>query len=158
MFCSRSSLKRRAPTMVDKNPTSQAKSSRKELPLWGSMLLLISAIVACSIGGVFMRKFWHERQTGKESLNWPQTEGVVTKCEYHHSRRGGNARISYRYAVGGKAYSSAQVDVAKDYLLNEPKAFWISIRPEQRFRFTTILTIRKSLCSCPELTRKTLPY
>jgi hypothetical protein len=109
--------------MVGKAPTSQTKSSRKELPLWGSILLLISAIVACSIGGVFMRKFWHERQAGKESLNWPQTEGVVTRCEYHQRRRDAHARISYQYDVGGKAYSSVQVDVAKDYLLIEPKAF-----------------------------------
>ena len=87
------------------------------------MLLLFFAIVTCSIGGLFISKLWRERQTGKESLNWPQTEGLVMRCEYNHSKRNPNARISYLYKVDGKKYHSEQVTVANEFMIYDPRIF-----------------------------------
>lgn len=99
------------------------KPGRNELPLWGSVLVLVFAVVGGSIGGAFMRNLWHERQAGIASLNWPQTEGLVVRSEYNQRRRDSNARVSYRYVVNGKAFLSTQVNVANDYMLIEPRIF-----------------------------------
>ncbi len=110
---------------ADANKKSSAleKDSRKEMSLLANIIMVVAAIVVLIIGGIFMRNLFRERQTGKESLNWPQTEGLVMRSEYNQRRHDSNARISYRYVVNGKAFFSTQVNVAKDYMLSEPRLF-----------------------------------
>ena len=115
--------------MADRQTAAPAKTSQSETPWWGNkpwwgnLILALLSITALSSGGLFMRNLLVERQAGRESLNWPQTEGVVTQCDYRKSGRDAHVRISYEYMVGGKPYVSAQVNVAKDYMLSEPRAF-----------------------------------
>ena len=86
--------------------------------------LLISGGIAFGVGSHFIQKFIHARELGQASLHWPQTDGLVTKCEYHRGTRGSrSATISYTYVVNGKTYSSDQVTVTSNCTLRDPKTF-----------------------------------
>lgn len=110
--------------MDARQSTASAQAGRKGFSLRGQIILALVAIATLGYGGIYMRNLWRERQMGEASLNWPQTEGMLTQCEYRGSRRSGaHARISYQYVIAGKTYFSKQVNVAKDYLLLKPQAF-----------------------------------
>jgi hypothetical protein len=87
--------------------------------------LLIAGLITVCFGAILIRRFLHERQLGEQSLSWPQTEGVVTWCEYHASGRHHSSytEISYRYSVDGIVHYSDQATVANHEIRGNAKEF-----------------------------------
>jgi len=109
---------------VDSVSSAKGKIARKEMSPRAQLLLLIAAIATLGIDGLFIRNLLRERQTGDESLNWPQVEGTVSQCEFHRGAHNSpNATISYQYSVGRNSYSSDQANVAGRYIRFRPRAF-----------------------------------
>jgi hypothetical protein len=110
--------------VIKKKSVDSLDDSKSVHPLISQVVLLIGVGVAVYVATIIVRQTLHDRRLGQASLNWPQTEGVVTRCEYHvGTRHSSYAIISYEYLVDGIPYYSEQTTIASHFILRNAKAF-----------------------------------
>src|SRR5215471_10121048 len=101
------------------------KQYKKSSPQRSVRILLTAGVITLCFGVMAIQRFLLERRLGEQSLSWPQTEGVVTWCEYHSSGRHHSSytEISYRYSVDGTVHYSDRATVANHAIQGDAKEF-----------------------------------
>lgn len=66
------------------------------------------------IAAVYLSKSVGEESVYRNSMNWPVTSGIVTKCESEHRaclpwEQANYGQISYTYRIGAQSYSNGNI-------------------------------------------------